>query len=98
MNEEEVLAVCLKDESISHMLCDTPKTIQKAICNLKWGKSSETKPFLDPSKTEGIEITKDTSSRRRAVCIYLSKLPMDMQVSIQQGLFHMICMFITNCS
>ena len=86
MNEEEVLAVCLKDESIYHILSHTPKTIQKAVSNLKWGKSSETKPFLDPTKGKGVQISRDNSCRRRAVCIYLSRLPMDVQASLQQGM------------
>ena len=51
MTQEEVLSACLNQEGL--VLQHSPVAIRSAVTSLKWGKASDTRDFLDPSKTDG---------------------------------------------
>ena len=81
MDGMEVMSIYLgEDLKPQH----TPANIRSAIRSLKWG-NTDSKDFLDLSKTKGSVITRQTGVRKRAVNIYLSKLPQEFQDAIKEG-------------
>ena len=84
-NDMEVVAIFLGESDMK--LRHSPARIREALRSLDWG-ILDSKDFLDPSKTKGSVITRQTGSRKRAVNIYLTKLPQELQNAIKQG-FHM---------
>lgn len=70
-----------KDLKLHH----SPADIQGALRSLDWG-ISDSKDFLDPSKSKCKDyITRKTGLRKRAVNIYLSKIPQELQDAIKKG-------------
>ena len=80
---KEVLSVCLNEDGLQ--LQHSPNRIRKAIEVLKFGKTSDTKDFLDMKCTDSTVISRKTSVRRRAANIYLHKLTKDLQHAVKQG-------------
>ena len=78
VDQEEVLSACLNQEGL--YLRHSAPTIRGAVTSLRWGKACDTRDFLDPSKTDGSIVTRKTSTRRRAVNVFLSKLPTELQL------------------
>ena len=83
VNGLDVVSIFLGEKDLK--LRHSPATIQGAIRSLDWGLASDTKDFLDPSKTKGLVITRKTGQRKRAVNIYLCKLPQELQDGIKKG-------------
>ncbi len=79
----DVVSIHLGEEGLN--LQHTPGRIRSAIQSLNWGKPSDSKDFLDQSKTMRFVITRRTGVRKRAANIYLIKLPHELQDAIKQG-------------
>ena len=84
VDSEEVLSVCLGEPELQ--LRASSVTIQSAVTTLKWGKS-DTKDFLNPDKTDGIVVTRKCSIRRRALNVYLSRIPDHLKDELIRGIF-----------
>ena len=65
-----------------------------AIRSLDWGLASDTKDFLDPSKTKGSVITRKTGQRKRTVNIYLYKLPHELQDAIKKDIYLYLVIYL----
>lgn len=83
--DKEVLSVCLNQKGLQ--LRHAPTRFRKAIEELQYGKSSDTKDFLDMSLTTGTVINRKTSARKRAANVFLHKLPTGLQDQIRKGDF-----------
>ncbi len=80
VHKKEVFAVCLEDVTgLRHSI----NVIQLAITKGGFGSSSESKDFLDTSKSngknDGTIIRNVNGVRRRGIAVYVSKLPMPMR-------------------
>ena len=70
LNEEEVLAVCLKEESICSILRHSPKAIQKGITNLSGGSQAKQNPFRIPGRVGVLSRYCETQAAVDVGCVY----------------------------
>lgn len=90
VDNREVVALHMhKELKLTHTAGD----IRNAVTKLEWGKASDTKDFLDRDKTEGTAITRQTSARKRALNVYLDKLP---EITERYNTMYILCIIMGN--
>ncbi|XP_064393840.1 uncharacterized protein LOC135341260 [Halichondria panicea] len=76
VSNQEVVAIHLSHNGLkfTHSLDE----IRNAVDQLEWGKGTDSKDFLNPTKHSGTLINRKTSDRVRAANIFLNKLPKNL--------------------
>ncbi len=85
VSNQEVVAIHLSHNGLkfTHSLDE----IRNAVDQLEWGKGTDSKDFLNPTKHSGTLINRKTSDRVRAANIFLNKLPKNLHDVLRRGKF-----------